>query len=106
MTNQSTNTASRPSYAYPDCPDCQTNVLVDGVDYANSEYYCHKCESGFQASGAFSPPNGNPQRTPRGGEGKGAPHARDCPYCDETDILLPYHLPCEGVDDDPEELGL
>jgi transposase-like protein len=55
MTNQSTNTATRPSDAYPDCPGCETNVLVDGVDYAKGRYYCHGCNEGFHAPGGFTP---------------------------------------------------
>jgi len=108
MSNQSTNTASRPSYAFPECPRCETNVLVDAVDYAAGKYYCHKCDDGFEATGAFTPPDHSEAgtHTDRGGEGKGASHARDCPYCDEEDILLPYHLPCAGVNRDTEVFDL
>jgi transposase-like protein len=56
MTTRSSNTAARPSDAYPDCPDCETNVLVDGVDYAKAQYYCHGCETEFKAPGGYTPP--------------------------------------------------
>lgn len=31
---------------------------------------------------------------------KDGPLKRECPFCDEPNIQLPYHLPCEGVERD------
>lgn len=57
MTNQSTNTAARPSDAYPDCPGCDTNLLVDATDYEQGQYYCHGCNAGFRVHDGFTPPD-------------------------------------------------
>ena len=57
MSNQSSNTAARPSDAYPECPECETNVLVDATDYAASQYYCHGCGEGFRAPGGYTAPS-------------------------------------------------
>ena len=56
MRSQSTNTAARPSDAYPECPDCETNLLVDATDYASGAYYCHGCDAGFRAPDGYRPP--------------------------------------------------
>ena len=56
MSNQSTNTAVRPSDAYPECPECETNLLVDATDYASRAYYCHGCGEGFKALGGYTVP--------------------------------------------------
>jgi transposase-like protein len=51
----SDNTAERPSDAYPACPECETDVLVDATSYAERRYFCHACETAFYAPDGFVP---------------------------------------------------
>ena len=46
MSNQSTNTAARPSDANPECPTCETDLLVDGTNLP-ATYRCHGCGETF-----------------------------------------------------------
>jgi len=56
VSSQSHNTAARPSDAYPECPTCETNLLVDATDYESGQYYCHGCGDGFHAPDGYTPP--------------------------------------------------
>ena len=62
MKSQSSNTAARPSDAYPDCPACDSHGFVDGTDYAAGRYYCHACGQGFVAPDGYTPPDHERQR--------------------------------------------
>lgn len=46
MTNQSANTAARPSDAAPDCPDCGADVFVERSKNG-AAFVCRACDELF-----------------------------------------------------------
>lgn len=40
----------RAAWEYPDCPECETPVLVAGTSSAHDEYECHGCGAVFRPS--------------------------------------------------------
>jgi len=57
VSDQSSNTAARPSDAYPDCPACGSDVFVTATDYAARQYRCEVCDEGFHAPEGYTPPD-------------------------------------------------
>lgn len=51
----SDNTADRPSDAYPECPECESDVLVGATCYDERRYFCHGCDNGFVVDDGFIP---------------------------------------------------
>lgn len=38
----------RASWDYPDCPDCESDVLVGGTSSNHDQYECHGCGTVFE----------------------------------------------------------